>query len=240
MQKNTKGLYPGPKSPRVQAWIYEVINPILEDALPIELAFLERGNLTWRFSLQKCEFVHSIKLYLNPSMWPNYEDFCAKQKRMATEFKKHDETLGVLSDKAKEQFELLRNSLGFKKYVEELLNNWIQSKAPASYPGGAYPNERFYLLMAENVVNNIQELPSHYADSEFWARSGKDIRLCASQELPLAGASRKSAEPRYGHQDLIELDLSLTRQLRELRTKLCDKYDLPAARTGYIDSHGNG
>jgi len=67
------------QSRRVAAWIYVVINPII-DSLQRELSFLNSGNLTWRSRTNQCELIKTIQEYVDPGQWPNYQVFLAEYK----------------------------------------------------------------------------------------------------------------------------------------------------------------
>ncbi len=66
----------GPRrgSRRVEGWVYEVINPIL-DVLPGEIALLDAGNVTWRFLQRRLEFIRPIAEYLTPDGLHILHDF---------------------------------------------------------------------------------------------------------------------------------------------------------------------
>jgi hypothetical protein len=68
---------PRRQSRRVAAWIYMVINPIIE-ALQREVSLLEAENLTWRSSSGRCEFIKIIQEYVDSRQWPNLYDYQAE------------------------------------------------------------------------------------------------------------------------------------------------------------------
>jgi hypothetical protein len=70
-------------------------------------------------------------------------------------------------------------------------------------------------------VNRIEELPPHYTDSDFWKHHGP--RLLAFAGEPESEAFSQSRDVLLRH------DRALVTKLLDLRFKLCEKYDLPAA-----------
>jgi hypothetical protein len=67
---------PPQHSKRVEAWVYAVLNPLIEN-LGREIFLLSKGNLSWRFYSRKCEYIHPTSDYIGISQRPNYEDFIA-------------------------------------------------------------------------------------------------------------------------------------------------------------------
>jgi hypothetical protein len=81
--------------------------------------------------------------------------------------------------------------------------------------------DRVKQLAAERIVNSIEDLPSHYVDSDFW-------RVARPKLLDAAGGDR--TEPvRQALGRLAQHTDRLLRELRALRERLCDEYDLPPA-----------
>src|SRR6267378_2400573 len=120
----TKRLDTPPKKQfrRVAAWIYAVINPII-DSLQRELSFLDSGNLTWRSRTNKCEFIRAIQEYVESTQWPNYQDFLAEHKASALipGFKQHDSNLEKLNTAAREVFLWIINSKQFSDTFDAAL-----------------------------------------------------------------------------------------------------------------------
>lgn len=93
----------------------------------------------------------------------------------------------------------------------------------ANILGGAVPEGDFDKLIAQYVVNQIKELPSHYTTSKFWARFGRDFfEFRAGKEfekLDLSG------------EELAKHDERLLAKLDDLRSTLSEEYDVPPAPT---------
>src|SRR2546423_1392772 len=96
---------PRRQSRRIAAWIYAVINPII-DSLQRDLSFLDSGNLTWRSRTNKCEFIRTIQEYVESTQWPNYMDFLAEHPKsiFISGFLQHDSNLEKVNTAAREVF----------------------------------------------------------------------------------------------------------------------------------------
>jgi hypothetical protein len=194
------------RSRQAESWIYEVINPLLEVALPQENTLLHKHTWSWRFFSREFEFICPIKNYLPFAMWPIYGDFCTKYPATTEKFSKHDQILSTLSQQAGELFDVLHVSQEFQNKLSQCLQIWTADNSQTMRPGGACDRERFFMLMAENVINNLQDIPYYYANAQL------------VQQLSSTG------------EDLLSSNLELVKHLREVRGVLCEQYDVPAAR----------
>ncbi len=207
-------------SPRVEGWVYAVINPLLE-AIPIEISFLERGNITWRFYNQQMEYLRPIAGYLTPDGRHILRDFSMANREAKTPLEKHDEFLHVAMKAAQRAHSELVNRKDFLAKVSAALTEFVEADAKKTYPGGAFPETKFPGLVAEHVVNEVQEIPSHYTDSRFWKRYSGEF-LTFAHGLPFEELQRARAS-------LLEHDRSLLEWLEKKSYELCMRHDLPAA-----------
>lgn len=207
------------KTERIKAWLYGVINPILESAISCDNCHLEKQDWSWDFLEKKCKFISHFKDCLSHDMGPNYDDFCMKYPEIAEKFDCHDKQVDALSKASEKLFETLSHSEQFLAKVKETLQIWIQEGN--FYPGGAYPKDQFPMLMAGDVVNNIQKLPEHYRHAAFWQRFGKEFIALAPQDLIQENL-------RIG-KDLLDFNKNLAKDLKELRLSFCDEFDIPPA-----------
>lgn len=219
-EKKVKGPQKG--SPRVEAWIHTVINPLLE-SISVELSLLERGNVTWRFDSEKLAFIRPLNEYIAPPSRPNYEDFVRANRAIARFLQQHDALVMTLEQNAQVASRSLLRSQEFLYGVEQSLTAYLTRPGQQAYPGGGVPEEQFPALMAEHVVNNVQELPRHYTDSDFWKQYGATLRAFARG--PEFEALRQSRDTLFKHDQLLKT------KLLDLRFDLCGKYDVPAAPT---------
>jgi hypothetical protein len=209
---------------RVAAWIYVVINPII-DSLQRELSFLESGNLSWRSRTNKCEFLRTIQEYVESTQWPNFQDFMAEHKASAfiPGFKQHDSTLERLNTAAREVFVWLINSKTFLDSFDTALAQYESQKASLGPQAQSLVDMKTMVRdeAAEHVINNTSMLPSHYVISSFWNSSGRNLLLLRNiPEFQPLHHSRNS---------LLGNSARLKTVLESYRLSLSRKYDVPAA-----------
>lgn len=112
------------QSRRVAAWIYVVINPIVE-GLERELEFLKKGNLTWRSTTKRCEYIRTIQEYVDSRQWPNYKDFLNENENtiFLKTFEPHDKDLANVNSAAGEAYRILLSWEPFSDEVYRLLES---------------------------------------------------------------------------------------------------------------------
>lgn len=212
----------GPRrgSRRVEGWVFEVINPIL-DALPGEIALLDAGNVTWRFLQRRLEFIRPIAEYLTPDGLHILRDFGRAHADVPGHVKEHDRLVDALTRSAAHAHERLLAREDFRASLSEFLTEYWRRFVDAEKPWGAFSEDQFPALVAEHVVNRTREIPSHHTDSKFWQVFG--ARLLSFDDDPAfeeLDASRKS---------LANFDRRFAEWLEDKRFALCEEYDIPAA-----------
>ncbi len=209
------------QSRRVAAWIYMVINPII-DSLDREVTLLEKGNLTWRSNTNRCEYVRNIQEYVDSRQWPNYKDFLIENDRFSRDFGAHDKKLEKVNSEAENLFKWLLSWDEFSNGVSVSLERYEQHRsAEPAWPSYNLVRKELERVAAENLINNIQSLPGHYAYSFFW-------NFVASEQLGL----RRHSQFRPLFETQVELKNTssiLKASLEEHRLLLSRKYDVPAA-----------
>lgn len=205
-------------SERVKAWVYSVINALLE-ALRAENTLLTARNITWRYHIRKMEFILSTRDHIPPSARPNYDDLLRGYADLKPQVEQRDLTLKVLSQVALECWEHLTKYNLLRPAVEGQLKQWKEEGNP--YPGGAVPEEEFWLLIAEHVMNNAEELPHHYSNRAFWSRFKQNL-LAFRGGGPFSKLEKSIANLMKSNETLVDrLDLA--------RARFCEDYDIPAA-----------
>lgn len=206
-------------SPRVAAWVHEVINPLLE-ALPVEISFFESGNTTWRYYSGRPEYLRPIEGYLTPQARFILDDFRRADADARKRFAKHDELFEHLVAGATDAHATLMTREAFVSRARQKLADY--PRAPSSdYPGGAVPEADFPKLVAERIVNDIKALFSHYSDAKFWERYGSDfLEFSSGPEFERLRAARHA---------LLKHDRMLCEWLGKKGFRLCEEYDVPAA-----------
>jgi hypothetical protein len=207
---------------RVAAWIYAVINPII-DSLQRELMLLEAENLTWRPSSGRCEFIKPIQEYVDVRQWPNYYDYSAEHTLFLKTFKEHDGDLLSLNSRAKAIYDWMISWKDFSSEVELLLGRYEGEKSRAGPQYPSFNNSRPELpkVAAESIINNIQSLPSHYTFAPFWNFASQDLLTLRNHPEFQSLHSLRSR--------LAEMSSALKARLEEHRLSLSRDFDVPAA-----------
>lgn len=209
---------------RVAAWIYAVINPII-DSLASELSLLESGNLTWRSQTGRCEAIRTIQEYVNSTQWANYQDFLAEHPHsiFIPGFRQHDSNLEKLNTIAQVLFTKMISWQDFLDSVSAALGvyeNQRNSLGPQA-PSFIHIREDVPKMVAECLINNTQALPPHYVISAFWNFASNNI--IAFRNLP-------EFQPLHRAKDrLDESSAKLKQALESFRLSLSRTYDVPAA-----------
>ena len=209
---------------RVAAWIYVVINPIVE-ALGHELEFLKRGNLTWRSTTKRCEYIRAIQEYVDSNQWPNYKDFLSESENaiFIKTFPLHDSDLSDVNSAAEEVYRGLLSWTAFSEEVYRLLEVYESRRTSnPQMPSFNLEREELVQVAAENIINNLESLPRHYVYSPFWNLASKDL-------LPFRNL------PHFPRLHEVQAQLHkvssvLKGALEDHRLNLSRKYDVPAAR----------
>jgi hypothetical protein len=221
------------QSRRIAAWIYVVINPII-DSLGRELSFLNSANLTWRVRTGQCEIIKTIQEYVDPGQWPNYQVFVDEYKNspLLQGFKKHDSNLETVNTAAKNVNLWLINSNVFIEMFEASLKQYETQRSSQGPAAQSLVDMRQSVReeVAQHLINNVQTLPSHYVISSFWNFSGKNF--LALRTAPEFQPLHRSTEK------LLETSAKLKQVLEAFRLTLSREYDVPAALVPGISFEG--
>jgi hypothetical protein len=155
---------------RVGALIYVVINSIT-DSLERELSLLEKGNLTWRSNTNRCEYIRTIQEYVDSRQWPNYKDFLHENENaiFLKTFSVHDDDLKKVNSEAENLYKWLLSWDEFSRGVSVSLDRYEQQRAAQPGWPSFYPvRKELDQIVAENLINNIKSMPTHYTYSFFW------------------------------------------------------------------------
>ncbi len=217
-------MQPPPHSKRVQAWVYAIVNPIIE-SLRREAFFLEKGTLTWEGDTRRCEYIRPIREYFQYSQWPNYEDFVADPQNpgFREKFEEHDRAVLAAESSAAEFADDLMHSDAFRKRVKDFLEQYQSTaRTNPSYPYlDDIPEGSRARGVATLLVNRIEVLPHHYGTHKFWELYKKDFE--PYRDGPSFQAVKKATDA------LKEVSTKLLPELESHRQSLCRTYDIPAA-----------
>jgi hypothetical protein len=212
---------PKTQSRRVAAWIYAVINPVV-DSLGHEQKLLNTENLTWRSNLGRCESIHSIQEYVEVAQWPNFQDFQTEHDIFLKTFGQHDADLKSVNDRAQHVFDWLTSRPEFSRAIAELIEG-NETANPSTNQPLPVNNSRPEVLKAaaENVINNIPTLPAHYLFAPFW-------NLAAFYLLPFRNLP-EFVSLHDARAKLLEISSGLKQGLEDQRLSFSRKFDIPAA-----------
>ena len=204
---------------RVAAWIYTVINPIV-DSLERELSLLDSGDLGWTSRRRQSETIKTIQEYVDPTQWPNYKDFLAEHPKstVRTGFKQHDLRLNELNMAASSVFDWMISARNFRDNFASAIDQYANALQGQQLRDSS--NE-FLKEAAQDVINNSRKLPSHYVMSAFWNFTGKDLLIFREvpEFLPVLRAK----------ETLTQVSARLSKILEAYRLSLSRNYDVPAA-----------
>ena len=205
---------------RAKAWIYSVINPLLE-ALRTQSVFLKRRNWTFRFSSGNLEFIRPLQAYITYQGRPNWEDFIASNPSARERIENRDRQREELRNACNLAWLYLVDLEEFRRRVLSLLNEFRAEEPPANHRVSGLPDEEFHKLVAERIVNDIGDIPDHYGDYRFWSRfrdelmqfrRGPDFELVEQAGLDLGNCNNEVAA-----------------ELARVREELASKLDIPWA-----------
>jgi hypothetical protein len=221
---------PPPRSNRVQAWVYAILNPLIE-SFRRELQLLQLGNLSWRFYSRKCEYIRPVLEYIDGDQLPNFEDFLADRlnEGFGSYFDAHDSNLSVLESSAATFFDGLMHSNLFLKEVQKAFDEYkARAEGKPLYPA-AEPIERdLPKYVAEYLINRTELLPSHYLTHKFWEEFRSRFELSAAEFEPYRQRESFQRLNQSVH-TLNNVSRELLARLEQHRYTLCSTYDIPAA-----------
>jgi hypothetical protein len=212
------------QSRRVAAWIYAVINPVI-NGLQREQLLLDAGSLTWRPHTRQCELIRSTQEYVDSGQWPNYQDFVAEHPKspIVPAIENHDSTLQELNSLASKLFDWM---LSDKSFVEASGRAFQEYEEMREHLGPQAPilthtRPDIPKMLAEFVINNVQTLPSHYVIAALWNSTGKSLLSFRDHRQFTALLRSKDS--------LAENSAKLKRMLEDFRLQLSREFDVPAA-----------
>lgn len=217
-------MLPPPHSKRVQAWVYAILNPVIE-GLRREVSLLAKGNITWEGDTRRCEYIRPIREYFQYSQWPNYGDFVTDPLNPGFRdgFEAHDQLLFAVESHAAEFTDGLMHSDMFQKLVKDLLEQYQSTaRTNSEYPNLNDPSGRSLpRALAALLVNRLETLPHHWGTHKFWEVYKMEFEPYRAR--PSFQAVVKAADV------LNDASSKLLAELENHRQFLCRTYDIPAA-----------
>jgi hypothetical protein len=203
---------------RRKAWIYSVINPILE-GLRIEATFLAKGNWTFRRYNQDLEFIRPVPILVGYKERPNFEDFMGSNPKAKKEIDHRDAQREELRDACRAAFDSLAANPDFQRKVSESFQA-VEAETPGETSRFMYPAVKPHEVVAEAVVNK-GGVPDHATFYPFWSRFRDELMQFR------AGAQFVNAD-QAGYK-LKTSNETLSLELSQLRRALAEEYDIPWA-----------
>lgn len=157
-------------SKRVEAWIYTVINPLIEN-LRREVFLLGKGNLSWRWYSRKSKFIRPVDEYVYYEHRPNYEDFVGDglNPGFAHDFERHDGAVSLVESEARHFYEQLLHNPRFNNQVVRSLNEYERTVAEDPQRQSLTSvRDNLPKHVAEYMINKTLDLPAHYISEAFW------------------------------------------------------------------------
>jgi hypothetical protein len=215
---------PGRGSERVKAWVYTILNPVI-DSLRRETELLKSGNLSWRVHSRRCEYIRPIAELIDANQQPNLEDFLAEHPTFADRFTQHDSALAALEKATTESVQLLLKAPGFQEQVRKCIENY-EAMLPfnPTHPDLRDLPGKIAEYIAEFIANNSKALPRHYTLYAFWKEYAEGF-----QHYSAGFDETKHHNVRGKAQELLAVSEQLRVDLEALRLSLVREYDIPAA-----------
>lgn len=215
---------PGRGSERVKAWVYTILNPVI-DSLRRETELLRSGNLSWRVHSRRCEYIRPIAELIDSNQQPNLEDFLAEHPTFTDRFTQHDSALAGLEQATTESVQLLLNAPNFQEQVRKSLENY-EAMLPfnPTHPDLRDLPGKIAEYIAEFIANNSRSLPRHYTLYAFWKEYAEGF-----QHYSAGFVETKHHNVRGKAQELLAISEQLRVDLEALRLTLVREYDIPAA-----------
>src|SRR5260370_25740525 len=216
---------PPARANRVQAWVYAILNPVIE-GVRRELQWIEKGKLSWRFYSKKCEYIRPVVEYIDANQSPNYEDFLADG--MNEGFKSgidvHDNAVFTVEAAATTLFDGLMRSALFLNEVKKAFDEYkLRAHDKPQYPDPDSIERDLPKYVAQYLINRTDLLPGHYLIHKFWEEFRSRFDLSAYQLRESFQAFKLSIHT------LKDTSQGLLAALEKHRYGLCSTYDIPAA-----------
>jgi len=200
-----------------------VLNVFMESVRDGSGAALAR-NATWRFYNQELEHIRPLAATSTETAAIFSATFSPLTPRLAEKISAHDALRAQLVKAATDAYRDALASDAIHKAVDDARRRFLE-KVPGAIPTGSFAAEKHVDLVIERLINEIDELPSHNTDAEFWRAHARSSALSAFH--PCRWSSGHG--PSFSHP---------TRQylngLEDFSYDLCQQYDIPAAPSSSV------
>jgi hypothetical protein len=193
---------------RAQAWLHSALWP-LHEALTVEVALLEAGNLTWRHAHARLEDVREAAAYLAAPGRVNLADLVAVgAPELEAPLAHHAAAVQRLAAAAAQA-------------QAALVVGAVRDAVSQAGPRWKHADATLVAAVAEDVVNNALDREVLGHESDLW-HAVRPMLAGVRHDGRLAGLEAARGEA-------LEAARALLAALNETRARLCDAYDLPPA-----------
>jgi hypothetical protein len=208
----------------VRAWFDTVLHPALQ-GLENERRLLEQQNWTFRFRSGTLEQLGLVAELIPPGAVDNLWQFASFFPEVEKAIERHDDCFERLALDCRVLQKAILNDTHFRQVfaavaaeVPQQLGQELQS-----YFGAFSSEEDFMAIIAEDLVNNIQELPGLYTTAELWNHyRARFEEAVATPEL----TDLREETVRSG-QDFLEAVTKLKLLLEKVSAELSLQFDVP-------------
>lgn len=208
----------------VRAWFDTVFHYSLR-GLASERDFLIHRNWTFRFQRRTLEYIGPLREHLPSGARENLEQFISFFPDIGGLIDRHDERQAALLEICRIFHEAILKDRAFQDIFETVARSTAEDlhKDFSAYFGAYSSKEEFAGILAEYLVNNVENLPSYYSTSELWNRYHRQFAaVLSSGELAHLGDRTERAG-----KALIESIDALISAFKMIRAELSLQLDVP-------------
>lgn len=225
-----KASKPGPVI--IRAWFDTVINPLLQ-ALKWEQVRLEQKNWTWQIPPGRLESVRPVKDMISPLAEDNLEQFLSFYPALKEQVDFHDTEVTHLEVACRNLQRAIEENDRLREIYRQIRSDESLTPLGETVSGVLRGDSelKHLELLAQYIVNRMDELPDYYVYSPVWNKYRSD--LLAILELPDIQQQVSLAD--HSGDKLLRIDKRLIENLKKTREELSLTHDVPyvAASTVY-------
>ena len=158
----------------IRAWFDTVLNPLLY-GLRTEAGVLSRGDLTWRFESRGTVSLVPVRSYLMDAVQDNLDQFLSLHPECVGPIQEHDKGLQLLVESCRELESRLIHSEEMQKLFQRLTTPEALGGRDIAEIFGAIRPDDWLKVVAEYMINSVQQLPDYYTTADFWNVYGAEF-----------------------------------------------------------------
>jgi len=247
----TRKAVPGPQI--VRAWFDTVIHPLLKH-LTRERQALIHLNWTWQFRPGSLEAIRPVRHYVPLSAHENFIQFVAFYPMVKKDAEEHDRLTEGLTAACSRLQSVLVNQSSLQTLYQELTSTEslrsvsgqlsmrgvdVQTASAERLLGeyfGGYPPSDNLAVLAQFIVNNTGDLPSHFTIAPFWNRfrerfvatlQSAAVRRQYTETTGIGARLRENSQMLSQRLEMVRNDLSLAHDVPPVDPSSVPRTDLP-------------